>query len=334
MRPRHEAPPRRRYVVAGVLSGTLLVLAALTGSVWGSFTGRSTNFGNEITGRADWKAPAAGASLVQKSEGGTTGYVRAGGAYRVFANVTDSGNPSSGTATVTANLTALTVGQTAATLAPGSFTADGQSYGFRGPSLTAQASLAAGTYTYTLASADNAGNGATHSGFSVVVDNAAPSGSAVQSTNKAGGTAGRPELGDSITLTYSEPIDPNSVLSGWTGTTTNVVARIDNDVFGVRDTLTVYNAANTSALPLGVVDLGRNDYVSANRTFGATGTPSTMSLSGNAVTVVLGTASGPTTTAAGTSTMTWYPAPGATDRAGNPASTTTRIEIGTADKEF
>jgi hypothetical protein len=99
----------------------------------------------------------------------------------------------------------------------------------------------------------------------------------------------------------------------------------------------VYNAANTALLPLtnGTgLNLNRTDYVNTNRTFGATGTPSTMVRSGNSITITLGTQSGPGTTAGGNGTMAWTPSASATDRAGNPTSTTARNETGTADREF
>jgi hypothetical protein len=51
-------------------------------------------------------------------------------------------------------------------------------------------------------------------------------------------------------------------------------------------------------------------------------------------TVVLGTASGATTTSGTTTSMIWYAASGATDRAGNPTATTPITEDGAADKEF
>ena len=62
-------------------------------------------------------------------------------------------------------------------------------------------------------------------------------------------------------------------------------------------------------------------------TFGATGTPSTMTMSGNSVTITLGTASSTTaaTTAAAAANMIWTPAGGA-DLAGNTSATTAYTE--------
>ena len=115
---------------------------------------------------------------------------------------------------------------------------------------------------------DTASNASTFNG-ALTVDNTAPTAADVQTAN--GGTvAGRPELSDTVTFTYSEPIDPESILTGWTGAQTDVTVRVNNGGQG-NDSLLVYNPANTAQLPLGTVNLGRTDYVSANRTFGATG---------------------------------------------------------------
>jgi hypothetical protein len=167
----------------------------------------------------------------------------------------------------------------------------------------------------------------------VTVDNTAPTASGVQTTNVSGGTAGKPEAGDSISLTFSEPIDPESILSGWTGAATNVVLRIDNNT-PTNDRVAIYNATNTVQLALGTVNLGRADYVGTSRTFGVSGTPSSMVMSGSTITVTLGTASGTTSTAAGSGTMIWTPSASAYDRAGNAASSATATESGTADRDF
>ena len=120
--------------------------------------------------------------------------------------------------------------------------------------------------------------------FSVLVDNTAPAGADVQTTNVAGGTAGKAELGDTLTLTTTKPIDPNSVLAAWSGATTNVVVRITNGATG-NDLLTIRNAANAVQLPLGSIDLGRLDYVTTTVNFGATAVASQMSQAGNTITL-------------------------------------------------
>ena len=85
---------------------------------------------------------------------------------------------------------------------------------------------------------------------------------------------------------------------------------------------------------MGSVNLARNDYVGANRTFGATGTPSTMVRTGSTITVTLGTQSGAGTTAAANGTSVWTPSTTPYDRAGNAMSAATATESGAADKEF
>ena len=266
--------------------------------------------------------------MISKSTPYVPGFIRQGGAYHVYANVTDAGT---GVASVTANVSTVTTGQIAVPLVAGSFTIGGVAYGYRSASVTANAVLVAGAKSYSITARDVATNSVTQGGFSVTVDNTAPTGSAISTAN-GGSIVGRPELGDSITFTYSEAMDPQSVLAGWTGAGTAVVVRVTNAAGG--DTLTIRNAANSVQLPLGSVALGGTGYVTANRDFGATGTASTMVLSGTSITITLGTASGATTTQAGATTMAWTPSATATDRAGNTCTTTLVTEALPADVEF
>jgi hypothetical protein len=332
----HRARSRSRRR-AGTIAVTLLcVSVGLTGAcavAWGLYTDGSASPANELVAAPDWVAPSASASVIGKSQGGIPGYIRQGGTYNVYAGVTDSGGPASGVASVVTNVGSATTGQTATSLPPGSFSIGGTAYGFRTASLTANATLAAGTYGYSLTSVDGAGNSRAQSGYTVVVDNTVPTASNVQTTNKSGNIAGRPDIGDTVVLTFSEPIDPNSVIAGWSGAATNVVVRIDNNT-PTNDRLAIYNATNSTQLALGTVNLGRNDYVSANATFGSGGTASTMVMSAATITVTLGTASSGPTTATSTGSMIWSPSASAYDWAGNAESATTRTETGTADRDF
>ena len=117
--------------------------------------------------------------------------------------------------------------------------------------------------------ADVAGNNGTQAGLTVTVDNTAPTASDNQPTNKVGGTAGQAEAGDLVTLTFSEPIEPCSLLANWDGTSTTVTARLTNSA--TSDPLTIWDAANTTQLNFGSIDTGAN-YVRSSATF----TPSTM----------------------------------------------------------
>lgn len=324
----------RVKTVALVLGFSLLLgLATLGGSVWAAFEATTSSAGNSVSSAPDWDPPTAASSVLAKTQGGTPGFIHQGGTYNVYSNVTDAGKPASGVASVTANLATITTGQSTAPLAVGSFAVGTESYNYRTANLTANAVLAASTYTYSLTSTDKGGRGRTQTGYTVTVDNTAPLASDIQTTNKSGNIAGRPDIGDTVVFTFSEPIDPTSVLGGWAGAATNVVARIDNNA-PTNDRFAVYNAANTTQLPLGTVALGRNDYVSAGATFGATGIASTMVMSGNAITITLGTASSGPTTAISTGAMIWSPSASAFDRAGNAESAATKTETGTADKDF
>jgi len=280
---------------------------------------------------ADTLPPVVSGTVISKTPQYVPGFVRQGGTYYVYANVADAGCAPSGIASVTANVSTITTGSTAVPLVAGSFSVGGVAYNRRSASITANAVLAAGAKAYSITSTDNAANSQTQSGYSVTVDNTAPAATDVQAAN-GGATVGKPEAGDTITLTFSEQIDPESVLAGWTGSATNVVVRIVNQ--GGGDRLTIRNAANTAALPLGTVNLTGTNYVTVDRDFGATGTASSMVQSGASITITLGTPSGATGTQAGTGAMSWTPVATPTDRAGNACSTTVANETGAADVEF
>jgi len=277
--------------------------------------------------------PTIATAVIAKSAGGLAGTIKQGGTYYVYANVTGSGTPPAGVGSVTADVSAITSGQTAASLTSGSYTVGGQSYDYRSAQLTAKSSLAAGSDAFTVKLTDSAGT-ATTTSYSVTVNNTAPQASNIQTTNVAGGTAGKPEAGDTVTFTYSKAIDPNSVLSGWDGSAQSVIVEIIDGGTSGDDKLEVLNASTQAQLPLGSVDLGRKDYVAKTTTFGASGTASSMVMSGAAITVTLGTPSATATTAAGTGTMVWTPSTTPTDAAGNAVSSNSVNESGSADKDF
>jgi hypothetical protein len=278
----------------------------------------------------DTAGPVVSAALVAKTTGGSTGYVRNAGTFYVYANVTDVGSPAVGISAVTTDVSTIRTGTTAAamTTAGGPWTVEGVTYNYRSASITANVA-AEGTKAFSVRATDANANVTTQGGFSAVVDNTVPTAADIQTAN-GGATVGKAETGDTVTFTFSEPMDPNRILASWTGASTSVTVRLSNG--GGGDTLTVWNAANSAQLPLGSVNLGRTDYVSGGtRTF----TGSTMSMSGSTITITLGTlSSGVTGTAAGAGTMVWSPSTTAWDRASNAMSATTRNETGGADAEF
>jgi hypothetical protein len=279
----------------------------------------------------DTTPPVVSAAVINKTLGDRPGFVKQGGTYFIYANASDAAG-STGThvvSTVTANVVNVTTGQTtvAMTTAGGPFTVGGVSYSYRSASMTATNPITAGPKSFTVTATDVSGNTGGFTG-SVTVDNTVPTATDVQTTNKAAGIVGRAEIGDSITYTFSEAIDPNSILSGWTGSASLVTLHLNNIAGG--DTVTVFNAANTLQLNLGNADLARPGYTGADVTF----SNSTMTMSGNTITIVLGTASGATNTAGNADTMVWSPSTAATDLAGNACTATIATESGILDKEF
>jgi hypothetical protein len=346
---RPDAPARRLRTAARLATAAaavvLVALIAIPAAV-AAFSGRTQNENDIVTAAPDFVAPVITATAVGKTQGGATGFVAKGGGYYAYANVAaDTGSPASGIATVKANLSAITVGETAATLVAGSYSAGGVSYDYRSAELLSDA--LEGTQAFQVTATDVAGNARTLAG-SMVADTVAPTAADIQTTNVGGGTNGLAEQGDTIVYTFSEPIEPQTILAGWNGSATSVVVRVnDNGILGLpagNDSFQILNAANTTVLPLGAVDLGRNDYAAGllggSYRFGASGTASTMTMSGNTITIVLGTYNSTIIvdavrgTAAGTGKMTWTPVATPYDRAANPMSITPAVETGAADKDF
>lgn len=310
-------------IPAGTLNGSHTVYAV------GSH-GTQTSGGITVS-IPDTTPPTVSAAIINKSTGDTPGELKQGGQYYVYASVTDPGIYATGVASVNADVSTITTGTTAASMTAGSYTVAGVTYDYRSSLLTANAVLTAGSKAFTITAKDVANNTTTQGGFSVTVDNTAPTATDIQTTDVGGGTTGLVQTGDSVIFTFSEPIDPDSILAGWTGSSTTVTLRLINGTLAANDSVAIYNQADTPELPLGSVDLGRKDYTTADVNF----TGSTMHTSGSSITVILGTASGSgPTTAVNTSSMIWTPSTTPTDRAANACLVTTALESGAADKEF
>ncbi len=321
---------RRDVRLLAVLLGVGLLLGVTGGATYAAFFATTSNAGNSFTAGPDTTPPTA-TSVIGRVTSYLTGSIRQGGNYYVYANVTDTGNPASGVATVRADVSQISTGQTSVSLftGPCPCTVGGVTYVYRSNAVVANNPLAAGSRSYTLTLTDNAGNSQTQTGFSVMVDNTSPTGVDIQTAN-GGATVGHAENGDTITYTFSEPIDPQSILGGWTGAATTVQVRFGDAVCGANDRVRIRDTSG-NVLPLGDDCLGRSDYVTTTRTF----TTSTMVQSGNTITVTLNNASVLATgTAAGPGTMTWTPNASALDAAGNACSTAVATESGAADPEF
>ncbi len=302
-------------------------------------TDNDSNTGSPVSGTSvtvDNTAPTIGTNVIDKSQLYFAGYVGQGLGYRVYANVTDGGSPAAGVETVTANVDNITSGQTAVAMTAGSYSAEGVSYGYRSALLTADNPLSAADYDYGITASDSANVSTTDStAGSVTVNNGPLTTTDIQTVNKSGGTLGKAEEGDKIIFSHSWVLDPESLLAGWRNGSTDVVVRI-NDGGGASDKVYIYDSTNTTQVTLGYVDLARTDYVTANRTFGASGTASTMvdQFFGLQRAVTLGTASGSTTTAAAASVMVTFPSTSAYDIAGNAMANGAVVESGTNDKDF
>jgi hypothetical protein len=157
-------------------------------------------------------------------------------------------------------------------------------------------------------------------------DNTAP---APSNISASGGIAGRPEAGDVLTLTTNDTLDTYSLLANWTGAATTVQVRFVNQ--GGGDRLQVWNSAGTTQIPFGTINLSRTDFTTATLSFNG----STMTQSGGVITITLGAPIvGTVTTVGAAATMAWTPSATATDRAGNPISTTAFNEPAPVDFDF
>jgi hypothetical protein len=115
------------------------------------------------------------------------------------------------------------------------------------------------------------------------------------------GLSGKPEAGDEVQLTFGGTVNPDLILSGWDGSATTVTAHIDT--YNSDDWLYFKDAADNSfLLGLGGVDLTGN-YASSS---GATFAGSQMTLTGNTVTIVLGTPSGTIYRDTSAQDMVWW----------------------------
>jgi hypothetical protein len=273
-------------------------------------------------------APTVSAVAVRKTAGGTDGYVGPTG-YVVYADAADNLG-GSGLDLLTADVSQLG-GSTAATLTACSVscTVAGHAYGFKTGTLTVSGGVADGSKTVTVTATDVAGNTGSL-GSPVTADSTAPAASDIQTAN-GGTTAGKMDAGDTITYSFSEPMEPNSILAGWDGSAQAVKVKVSNGQGNPagRNRLTVTTTTD-AAIALGSVNLTQ-EYASADAVL--TGS---MVRTGNTVVITLGTlSSGTLATVATAGTMAWTPSALATDLAGNALPTTVRNETTPpADVEF
>jgi hypothetical protein len=325
----------RRWRLRLAVLGTGLALGATGAPTLAAWVDTAVNPAADVVALPDWVAPVINRVDVRKGEGGVSGYVRPGGGYRVCSNVAaDTGNPPSLTQSILANVTSLagsTVNQPLGALGGGSSPCTSPTYTNDSGALTASGSLVNGaTHSVSVTARDNASNASTASA-SAIVDSVLPTPTSFTTANKAApSTVNLPEAGDSLTFTFGEPIDPHAVIPGWDGQGQRTVTVTFQNQGPKDDTFTLSRADGT-ALPLATSVNIRENYVTATT---AAFTTSTITMSGNAFTVVLGGAPTGLRQDTGTNPTAWTTHTGLYDRAGNRIAAATVTEGGTADGEF
>ena len=101
------------YSSAAITADAGLAQGTVSYSVWGSDNTGNTGTPASFSATVDSTSPTVSATVVATSGASATGWVKQGGSYVVYASASDGGAPASGIATVTANVSALTAGQTA-----------------------------------------------------------------------------------------------------------------------------------------------------------------------------------------------------------------------------
>ena len=128
----------------------------------------STTTSWAVAAAPDWIAPGVTASAV--ADGTGVPHVRQGGSYQLYADVSDTGAPASGVASVTADASALTAGATAAALTAGTHTVSGVGYGYGSAALTVASTVRAWRVPTSITTTDAAGNTASVGGPTAFVD--------------------------------------------------------------------------------------------------------------------------------------------------------------------
>jgi hypothetical protein len=284
-----------------------------------SFTATTGNSGNLITAASSWGPPTVGTRVAQKSLGGAANSIRPGGTFYVYANVTDTDTISSVTASV-ANIATVS----SASMTAGSYTVAGTSYNYRSALLTAKSTLSTTSYTWSL-TATNAGGYTSSAASSTVSVNATTFDAADFAWDDGGSTTGRFEPGETVRWVFERDGEPDSIVAGWDGSPMDVrFVLADKTPAGTtQDAVGLMSSTSSTLLPVGKVLLGASDFAASGAVIYFNG--STMTVSGNALIVTLGTWDA---AASSKTVITWTPfawIPDATpwDLFGNIATTTT-----------
>jgi hypothetical protein len=198
-------------------------------------------------------------------------------------------------------------------------------------SVTWNSQPADGSYKVVANAVDAAGNAKLSDVVTTTVDNTAPTAIDVQATAATAAGANTIGSGDVIKLTFSEVMSPGSVKSGWDGSSTSVtgLVKVTN---GTTDFISF-----ATGIELGTVDLGSAAWAKAGNgnEYALNGTLSMATVNGRTVlTISITSNDTKAETVTGSTTLKWTPSAGATDAAGNPATTAQATESGSADVDF
>ena len=184
--------------------------------------------------------------------------------------------------------------------------------------------VADGTYQVRVVATDTLGHATNSASTTLIIDNTDPSATGIDSAS-AGAQDGRIDANDTITFTWSEPMAPASILTGWAGGSQAIEVRVTNN--GNNDLIDFYSTGGTHLnITEGALLETNANYVSANATFNGT-----MTMAGNSVTVTIGTqigSGGLNTVTTGNPDLEWDSANETTDVAGNAASGNIVTETG------
>ncbi|MDQ0800139.1 OmpL47-type beta-barrel domain-containing protein [Arthrobacter sp. SLBN-112] len=179
--------------------------------------------------------------------------------------------------------------------------------------------------TIVATTADPAGNSTTVTA-KVIKDTAAPAVAGIALANGTNGAkSGTPDARDTVTITYSEAMDPAKFCAGWSGGSLSGTATITNGTPATNDTIS-FTSSSCTAPNIGTILLG-GDYVGTTAaTFGANGTASTLTWDSatKTLTIKLGnapTGQGAVNTSVVPGTPSYTPNSNLTDLAGNPFAT-------------
>jgi Big-like domain-containing protein len=293
------------------LGSLLAAVAGVTGSQ-ATFTAAATNNASFATA-ADWVAPVV--TLTVPADGALTN-----DGTPTLSGSAGTASGDSTTVTVAVYSGPSATGTPIQTLTP---TRAGGSWS------TTASTLTSGTYTAKASQSDGSGNTGASAPHTFTVDTIAPTATNIAAAN-GGSTAGKIEAGDVITFTFSEAIDPDTVLAGWSGASTAVQLRVTAG-FLAPDPFTILDGSGGTTVHLGTVQ-SNGDYVTTTAIFAATMVRSADHAS-VVVTVGANQSGLMSLLAVGAQNMTWTVDGAVKDLAGN-AVTTTSFTESASDVDF